>query len=117
MPDWIKLGAPILTLLVSAFVAYYVRQTQKDIGRLETKQDAHENKDDDRFEKLAIKVDAVKGNELLYEKLDTLKEDIVTKRHAMRAEMREASMLAHERSEKMEERLRAEITRVEQQRK
>lgn len=115
MPDWIKLGVPILTLVVSAFVAYYVRQTQKDTSRLEGKQDAHEKKDDDRFEKLAIKVDGIKGNELLYEKLDTLKEDIVTKRHALRAEMRDAFAAQYERSEKMEERLRAEIARIENQ--
>lgn len=56
---------------------------------------------------------AVKGNELLYEKLDAMKSDATDKRHALRAEMREASVAAYDRTEKLGEQLRAEIARLE----
>lgn len=114
--NWQTLFTSLVTLLVGigmAFIGYYVRTTAQNSGRLEKKQDDHEKKDDDRFEKLTLKLEAVKGNELIYEKLDAMKDDNTNKRHALRAEVREALHLAAERGEHIEERLMREIARLE----
>jgi uncharacterized membrane protein len=103
---FITAAATLLITIGMSIVGYFVSQLNKRI-------DAHDLKDDHRFDQLAIKVDAVKGNELLYEKLDVIKADVVEKRHSFRAEMREAFANVYEREEKMEERLRAEIARIE----
>lgn len=100
MNDLIKIGVGLLFSVAASFIAYYVRQVQKDVNRVEEKQDKHEEKDDKRFAELTSKV-------------DDLKKDMVDKRHAFRAEMRDAFDSVHERGEKMEERLRAEITRMD----
>lgn len=83
------------------------------VSQLNKRLDKHDEKDDTRFDRLAIKIDAVKGNELLYEKLEAIRVDATDKRHALRAEMREASVAAYDRTEKLGEQLRAEIARLE----
>lgn len=113
MNDWAKLGFQLAILLVIAFIGYYVRRTAQDLIRLEGKQDKHEEKDDLRFDRLAAKIDSVKGNELLYEKLEAIRIDATDKRHALRAEMRDANASAYDRTEKLGEQLRAEIARLE----
>lgn len=96
----------LLVTIAMAVVGYFISQLNKRL-------DKHDEQDDSRFEKLTLKVDAIKGNELLYEKLDAMKTDNTDKRHALRAEMRESSMLTYERLEKAESRLHAEIARIE----
>jgi uncharacterized membrane-anchored protein YhcB (DUF1043 family) len=70
------------------------------LKRLIEAHDSHDKKDDVRFDRLDAKIDA-------------FKEDMITKRHNLRAEMRDAFASEYEHREKLGDELRDWIKRVE----
>jgi uncharacterized membrane-anchored protein YhcB (DUF1043 family) len=70
------------------------------LKRLIEAHDSHDKKDEVRFDKLDVKIDA-------------FKEDMITKRHNLRAEIRDAFASEYDHREKLGDELREWVRRVE----
>jgi hypothetical protein len=86
LEDWLKWLPPAIAALLVGVAGYFV-------NRLDKRLDEHDRKDDERFGRLDAKIDA-------------LRDDAVTKRHAFRSEV-------HAHVAEVELRLTRDVQRVE----
>src|SRR5260221_8595458 len=85
--------------LALAVIGYFMKELDGKFSALSRTVERHNDEDDVRFKDL--------------QRMDEdIRKDMVEKRHAFRAEMREAFAAVADREEKLEERLRNEIQRT-----